>query len=152
VTTLEPGEHLIGIDPGRDKCGLAVLDDTGAPIDKFVVATGSLVGALEHCLGEYPQSTVVIGDGTGSGDLQAAIAEALPDLGLHPVAEHHTTERALELWREVEPVRGWRRLLPRALRFPARPIDDLAAWILAADYLGKPIPEHWHGRRGTGPE
>lgn len=129
------GDTVTAVDPGRDKCGVAVLDQSGAVLDKFVVRTDSFVGALRHCLQEYPHSHVIVGDGTGSEDLQARIAEEFPDLTLELIPEQRSTERALELWRDVEPARGWRRLLPRSLRFPLRPIDDFAAWVLAADYL-----------------
>ncbi len=137
MTAPSPGETVIAIDPGRDKCGMAVLDAAGELLDKFVVATQSVVGALEQCLGEHARSRVVVGDGTGSRDLQATIAERFPGLTPEVVPEERTTERALELWRDVEPPRGWKRLLPRSLRFPARPIDDFAAWVLASDYVGR---------------
>lgn len=137
MTARSPGETVIAIDPGREKCGLAVLDGAGELLDKFVVATPSIAGALEHCLGEHGTSRIIVGDGTGSKDLQAAIAQALPSPTLEIVPEERTTERALELWRDVEPPRGWRRLLPRSLRFPGQPIDDFAAWIMALDYLGR---------------
>ena len=135
MTGLATGDTVTAIDPGRDKCGVAVLDESGAVLDKFVVQTDSFVGALRHCLQEYPHSQVIVGDGTTSEALQARIADELPDLTFDLVPEQHTTERALELWRDVEPARGWRRLLPRSLRFPRRPIDDFAAWVLATDYL-----------------
>jgi hypothetical protein len=135
------GEVVIAVDPGREKCGVAVVDESGELLDKFVVATASLVGALKHCLEEYETCRLVVGDGTGSRDVQTAIAEALPALSLHIVSEEHTSERGLELWRDVQPPRGWRRLLPRSFRFPVRPIDDFAAWILAQDYLGEHGPK-----------
>ena len=135
MTGLATGDTVTAIDPGRDKCGVAVLDESGAVLDRFVVRTDSFVGALRHCLEEYPHSHVIVGDGTTSEALQARIADELPDLTFDLVPEQHTTERALELWRDVEPARGWRRLLPRSLRFPRRPIDDFAAWVLATDYL-----------------
>jgi len=135
VTGLATGDTVTAVDPGRDKCGVAVLDQSGAVLDKFVVRTDSFVGALRHCLQEYPHSRVIVGDGTTSEALQARIAEELPGLAFELIPEQHTTERALELWRDVEPAQGWRRLLPRSLRFPRRPIDDFAAWVLATDYL-----------------
>jgi RNase H-fold protein (predicted Holliday junction resolvase) len=135
VTAPPSGKTIIAIDPGREKCGLAVVDAAGGLLGKSVVPTALVAGALAQHLEEHAASRVIVGDGTGSRDLRATVAERLPNLALDTVPEEHTTERALELWRDVEPPQGWRRLLPRSLRFPRRPIDDFAAWILARDYL-----------------
>lgn len=137
MTAVSPGEAVIAIDPGREKCGVAVLDRTGHLLDKFVVGTPSVAQALAGCLRQHATSRVIVGDGTGSRDLRTAIAEELPSVTVEVVPEERTTERALELWRDVEPPQGWRRLLPRSLRFPSQPIDDFAAWILARDQLGR---------------
>jgi hypothetical protein len=94
-------------------------------------------------LSAAPEVTVIIGGGTSSKTAQAALRRVLPELAIQVVDEEHSTERALERWRDTVPPRGWRRLLPRSLRFPPGPIDDFAAWVLAEDYLmgeGDSIP------------
>jgi len=128
-------DFIIAIDPGREKCGIAVLTAAGTPVERDITPTRDLPDALNELLHKHPNSHVVIGDGTSSEQAQAAIAEAIPELGLATVPESHSTERALERWRDVTALAGWRRLLPRSLRFPPGPIDDFAAWILAEDHL-----------------
>ncbi len=123
---------IVAIDPGRDKCGIAALDAGRGLAEKIVVPTPDLPSALAEILLRHADAHVVIGDGTGSSDAQAAVLARSPELELCEVAEHHSTERALERWRDA--VSGWRRLLPRSLRFPPGPIDDFAAWVLAEEY------------------
>ncbi len=128
-------DFIIAIDPGREKCGIAVLTAAGAPVERDITPTSDLPTALKALLRKHPNSHVVIGDGTSSEQAQAAIVRAIPELELATVPEGYSTERALERWRDVTTLTGWRRLLPRSLRFPPGPIDDFAAWILAEDYL-----------------
>jgi len=135
VSDRRAGGAIIAIDPGREKCGLAAVAADGCLIEKAVVPTGELPDRLARMLSTAPEADVILGGGTSSKAVQAALRRALPDLTAAVVDEEHSTERALERWRDTVPPRGWRRLLPRALRFPPGPIDDFAAWVLAEDYL-----------------
>jgi len=137
VSDRRAGGAIIAIDPGREKCGLAAVAADGRLVEKAVVPTGELPDRLARMLSAAPEADVIIGGGTSSKTVQAALRQALPDLTAAVVDEEHSTERALERWRDTVPPRGWRRLLPRSLRFPPGPIDDFAAWILAEDYLTK---------------
>ena len=137
------GGAVIAIDPGRDKCGLAAVAADGRLIEKAVMPTGDLPDHLARMLSAAPEVTVIIGGGTSSKTAQAALRRVLPELAIQVVDEEHSTERALERWRDTVPPMGWRRLLPRSLRFPPGPIDDFAAWVLAEYYLmgeGDSIP------------
>ena len=51
------------------------------------------------------------------------------------VAEAGTTMEARQRYWELEPARGWRRLLPRGLRLPPRDVDDVVAQILLERHL-----------------
>jgi len=135
VTDRRAGGAIIAIDPGRDKCGLAALAADGRLLLKAVVPTAELPGHLARMVSEAPEAAVIIGGGTSSKAARAALRQALPDLAVEVVDEEHSTERGLERWRDTVPPSGWRRLLPRALRFPPGPIDDFAAWILAEEHL-----------------
>jgi hypothetical protein len=128
------GAQVIALDPGREKCGLAALNADGRLLYRTVTPTAQLPHHLAELLRDAPEATVLIGDGTSSQALQAALRAAIPGLALTVVPEAHSTERALERWRDTVPPRGWRRLLPRPLRFPSEPIDDFAAWLLADDH------------------
>jgi len=127
--------RVIAVDPGRDKCGVAALGPEGRLLYRAVVPTADLATHLADVFSDTPGATLLIGDGTSSKEAQAALRRAMPTVSLEVVPEAHSTERALERWRDTVAPRGWRRLLPRALRFPAEPIDDFAAWVLAEEFF-----------------
>lgn len=128
------GPTIIAIDPGRLKCGVAVVSARGELIEKAVVPVEGIAGALRQLLASYPGVHLVVGDSTGSRDVCRRIEAEFPDRPVERVPEYRSTERALSRWRDTVRPAGWERLLPRPLRFPREPIDDFAAWILAEEY------------------
>ena len=142
---------VLGLDPGRDKMGFAAVRR-----DKILLFSGILPSqeraALERALGreegmkeifspwlrECPSSDteglklslIVVGNGTCSGPLiervrRCARCEVLC------VDERGTTLVARErYWRLHRPA-WWQRFLPQSMRVPPRPLDDLAAWVIA---------------------
>ncbi|MGA1085536.1 MAG: resolvase [Vulcanococcus sp.] len=77
---------------------------------------------------------VVLGDGTGSKHWQ----RQLSDLGLavQVIPEAGTTLAARARYWQLEPPRGWRRLLPEGLRLPPRDYDDVVAQLLLERHWG----------------
>ncbi len=128
---------VVAIDPGREKCGVAVVSSEGTLLVKSVVAVASLAALLEQLLQTHQDPRLVVGDSTGSQGVCQALESAFPHIRIERVCEYRSTERARARWRETVRPRGWQKLLPRPFRFPSEPIDDFAAWILAEDYLGQ---------------
>ncbi len=124
----------MAIDPGREKCGVALLDSLDAKVlEQAVVARAALSSWLEACRACRGVRLAVIGHRTLS-DVISAEAERL-GYEVAIVNEDFSTEEARErYWRENPPC-GWRRLLPRTLLMPPRPVDDYAAVILGERYL-----------------
>ena len=52
-----------GLDPGRDKCGLAVVDEKGGCLFHQVVPTPALEKHLQRLYAEYGFSLLVMGNG-----------------------------------------------------------------------------------------
>lgn len=126
--TAVAGAALVAFDPGRH-VGVA-----------WVTAGGSLLLGAVIELDEVARvavpagARVVLGDGTGS----RALAAALRGRGLCPelVDETGTSEMARLLYWRRYPPRGVGRLVPVGLRVPPRPIDDFAAYAIALRVLG----------------
>ena len=125
----------IGLDPGRSKCGLVRSDQTTGQIEVAAVLSS------EECFKQIAIwqersgiEGVVLGDGTGSKHWQ----RQLSDLGLavHVIPEAGTTLAARTRFWQLEPPRGWRRLLPEGLRLPPRDYDDVVAQLLLERYWG----------------
>ena len=133
-----PDETLLAVDPGRAKCGLAVVAGPANPqcLERAVVATERLTLAVADILRRRPDiRRILIGGGTNSVTLRRALEAAFPQISLRTVDEYNTSARARQRFVQENPAPGWRRLLPSGLRSPEVPYDDYAAILLAEDYF-----------------
>ncbi len=141
-----PPITVLAVDPGRSKCGVAVVEcsppapSSAAPamraLRKQVVATESLLTELGKLLREFPAvETLVFGDGTQSNTLRKATAAMFPALKIALVNEHGSSQRARARYVLEHPARGWQKLLPPGMRAPETCYDDTVAQILAEEYL-----------------
>lgn len=141
------------LDPGRSKCGLVRCDASGTAI----LSAGVL--DPESCWQQLLQwqqqaliAGVVLGNGTGSDSWRRRLTQlALPVL---LVDEAGTTLAARQRFWQLEPARGWRRLLPQGLRLPPRDVDDVVAQLLLERHLQRPLRRsgmQWLPRVRTSP-
>ncbi len=125
---------VLGLDPGTRKCGFAVVDSTGArPPSLGIAPIEDLTQRLLEIVATTPPDVVALGRGTNV----AAVSKAARALGLRVelVDETETTLLARGRFFADHPPRGWRRLIPRGMLLPDRPIDDYAALLIAERFL-----------------
>jgi RNase H-fold protein (predicted Holliday junction resolvase) len=124
---------VLAIDPGREKCGVAVCRHAGVVVHR-VVRVDELAQVARQWIAAYGVDLVLLGNGTGSRDVRTRLSHiAVP---VEVSEEQGTTLAARRRFFQDHPPRGWRRLLPRSLQTPAVPYDDYAAIVLAETYLG----------------
>ena len=129
----QPGP-VAGLDPGRSKCGLVRTDSRCLCIvEADVLAPEACFERLQLWRQQGLIHRVVMGDGTGSRAWRARLTGLLP---LHTIGEAGSTLEARRRYWELEPARGWRRLLPAGLRQPPRDWDDIVAQLLVERWLG----------------
>ena len=129
---------FIGFDPGRDKCGVAVLTMTGQVMEHQVVAADEAIAHLAALQQRFDLQRLVVGDRTTSRAWQSKIqAELNPVPSICSVDEHRTTLMARDRYWEMYPAKGLTKLLPQGLREPPRPIDDIVAILLVERYLAQ---------------
>lgn len=123
---------VIAIDPGREKCGVAILSENGSFVQD-VIKTDELCAWVNKSRQECGNVPVVIGNGTGS---QAAIERLQRDCRVEPylIEEYKTTEEARRRYWQENPPAGWRRLVPTSMQVPPVPVDGYVAVILAERY------------------
>lgn len=126
---------VLAVDPGRDKCGIAVLGADGAVCHRAVVSTDQVAQEVARLVAEHAVRQLLIGDRTAVREVTRALREAGCPLAPLLVDEHRSSEAGRRRYFEDNPPRGWRRLLPVALQTPPRPYDDCVAVILAERYL-----------------
>ncbi|MBR5912995.1 MAG: pre-16S rRNA-processing nuclease YqgF [Selenomonadaceae bacterium] len=125
---------IIGVDPGKDKCGVAVLDSNGEVKFSEVIATSEFEIVLQKLSAQFEIELAILGNGTTHANAE----KKLRDIGLKVlvVDEKFTTEQARKLYWKKFPPQGWRKFLPTSMQVPPVPVDNLVAEILINRYLG----------------
>lgn len=128
---------ILGFDPGRDKCGLAVMSPGDLQLHYHqVVSATEAIASINLLLQKFSISIIVMGDRTTSTQWQKQLKEVLPArVEIFSVDEHNSTLAARDLYWQMYPPKGLTKLLPPGLREPPRPIDDLVAILLIERYL-----------------
>jgi RNase H-fold protein (predicted Holliday junction resolvase) len=136
---LENSKTVLAIDPGKSKCGLALVrrdaDENVHLIWHCIVPRDAILPKLQEAHDVEAYSLIVVGNGTTSKPLIHEIREAMPSMAILVVDEKETTLQARERYWEYNPRRGWRRLGPATMFMPPVPIDDYAAMVIAERVL-----------------
>jgi RNase H-fold protein (predicted Holliday junction resolvase) len=127
--------YVAGFDPGRDKCGVAVMTGDRRLCWHGIVASPQVISRLKALRCRFPFSQLVMGNQTASSQWRSQLREQFPDLEIIPVAEQFTSQLARQRYWQMYPPRGWQRLIPEGMRLPPRPIDDIVAIILLERWL-----------------
>lgn len=127
---------ILGIDPGKEKCGVAIVGLDRTVHLRQVISSQDLIQHVDRLLAEFSVSTVVIGDQTTSHFWQAQLRNCYPSLRLIAIDERHSSEQARSRYWQLNPPRGLTRILPESFRLPPEPWDDIVALILVERYMG----------------
>ncbi len=143
---------VAAIDPGREKCGVAVVAENGDVLEQSVVATERLADEMAARVRRFSPERILLGNGTTSRAAETAIREALPEIPVEIVDEYRTTDDARRAYWKAHPPTGWRRFLPTGMQVPPVPVDDFVAVLLAQRYLytSKCVKKPRLGRGGEG--
>lgn len=124
---------VLSIDPGREKCGLALVSHDGVAL-RMIVPRREVVASVVRLVSDHRVDRIIVGNGTGGKDLAESLASGT-SMRIDLVDERHSSERARARYFRENPPRGLRRLIPLGLQTPPQPYDDYVAVILAEDYL-----------------
>ncbi|MCA6575326.1 MAG: Holliday junction resolvase RuvX [Pseudanabaena sp.] len=130
---------LLGFDPGKQKCGIAVMGLDRKLHFQTVIPSVEAITKVGSLLNSYPISLMVMGDQTASQQWKAKLQSSFPDLRIITVDERYSSEQARQRFWEIYPATGLMKLVPRGMRSPDRPIDDIVAAILIERYLSRLI-------------
>ncbi len=130
---------IVSVDPGREKCGIAVVDSSGTVLKRKVVTTISVIDNLLELTEKYSADKILIGSGTNSKTIKKRIIESIPNIPIDIVDETHSTEIARKLYFKEYPPKGIFKIIPIGLQIPPVPYDDFAAVVLAKKYLNLSI-------------
>ena len=128
---------ILGFDPGRDKCGVAVMGLDRQVAYHRVVLAQEAIATLASLCSQFPIELIVMGDQTTSGSWKERIAATLSGVKIVQVDERYSSLEARDRFWEMYPPQGFNRLIPQGMRTPPRPVDDIVAIVLIERYLSK---------------
>lgn len=127
---------ILGFDPGRDKCGVALMDVNKQLHYHQVLESSKVTPTIAVLLKQFDIDVVVIGDQTTSKmwkqNLTEIISETVP---IVKIDERYSSLEARDRYWKMYPPQGFSRLIPPGMRIPPRPVDDIVAIILIERYL-----------------
>lgn len=129
------GPALLGLDPGRAKCGLAIVGIDRALHYHEVVPVEQVAKTIGKLRDRYPVSAIVLGDQTGSKQWSKTLSELPNAPTIRLVDERYSSLEARDRYWKMYPPKGLGKLLPQSLRSIPRPIDDIVAILLVERYL-----------------
>ncbi|MFP4498784.1 MAG: pre-16S rRNA-processing nuclease YqgF [Vulcanimicrobiota bacterium] len=133
---------IISIDPGSSKTGIAVINTGKEILERKIVPTKKLENEIKSCISTHNPDIIIMGDGTWSRRVKPRVEKVRGELPFCLVNEKHSTEKARLRYYKENPPKGFWKLIPVTLQAPPEPYDDLAAVIIAEDYIDKRLNEN----------
>lgn len=129
-------EMILGFDPGKDKCGVAVMEKERTLHYHQVIESRDVLNSLNALCQKFPINLCVMGNQTTSKSWKQKLLSALPEtVQIIQVDERYSSLEARDRYWQMYPPQGLTRLVPQGMRTPPRPIDDIVAIILIERYL-----------------
>ncbi|MBW4545742.1 MAG: pre-16S rRNA-processing nuclease YqgF [Symplocastrum torsivum CPER-KK1] len=129
---------ILGFDPGRDKCGLAVMGREQQLLYHQVVLSQDAIATIQQLCQEFVIETIVMGDQTTAKSWkQKIVGELGTSIPIMLVDERYSSLEARDRYWQMYPPKGIELLIPKGLRQPPRPVDDIVAILLIERYLKK---------------
>jgi RNase H-fold protein (predicted Holliday junction resolvase) len=133
---------ILGFDPGRQKCGVAIVGVDRLVCYYQVVPSDTAIATIQQLQQQFSISLIVMGDQTTSQEWKHRLQEQLADsLPIVLVDERNSSLEARDRYWQMHPARGAASLVPKALRRIPRPIDDIVAILLIERYLGNLVSQ-----------
>lgn len=128
-------QTILGLDPGRDKCGIAIIQGQQKLLYHQIVDSDQAIAKIGQLTQKYPLELIVMGNGTTSKSWYQQIKSNLATVPIITIDERNSTLEARDRYWLMYPPQGLQRIIPQGLRVPPRPVDDIVAIILIERYL-----------------
>ncbi|BAS54945.1 resolvase RNase H domain protein fold protein [Leptolyngbya boryana NIES-2135] len=129
---------ILGFDPGRQKCGVAVMGVDRRIYYHQVISSEETISTISSLRSQFPISLLVMGDQTSSKTWRQKLETDLSEpMRIITVDERNSSLEARDRYWQMYPPKGLTRLIPEGMRTPPRPIDDIVAILLIERYLGR---------------
>lgn len=126
---------ILGFDPGRDKCGVAVADEELTVHYHQVIESADAIATIKQLSQQYSLDLIVMGNLTTSKDWYQKLISNFEPMNIVMVDENNSSLEARDRYWQIYPATGLKKLIPQSMRIPPRPIDDIVAILLIERYL-----------------
>ena len=126
---------ILGFDPGRDKCGVAVADENLKVYYHQVIESANAIATIQQLTQKYPVNLIVMGNLTTAKTWYNQLTSNFAELPIMMVDESNSSLEARDRYWQMYPPQGLRKLIPQSLRVPPCAIDDIVAILLIERYL-----------------
>lgn len=133
---------ILGMDPGQQKCGLALMGVDRTIHYHQVVPASDAIATIDSLRQDWPISLLVMGDQTTARDWKQKLEQTLATpLSIITVDERYSSLEARDRFWQMYPPQGLMRLVPQGMRSTPRPVDDIVAIILIERYLERLVAQ-----------
>jgi len=128
---------ILGFDPGRDKCGIAVMACDRKIVYQKVVPSPQALATISLLCQQYPIEQIVLGNQTTSQMWLNQIKNLFSNdlIAISLVDERNSSLEARDRYWQIYPPQGLAQLIPKGMRIPPRPVDDIVAILLIERFL-----------------
>ena len=126
---------ILGFDPGRDKCGVAVADENLQVYYHQVIESANAIATIQQLTQKYNLNLIVMGNLTTAKTWYKQLAANFTAIPIMMVDENNSTLEARDRYWQMYPAQGLRKLIPQTMRIPPCAIDDIVAILLIERYL-----------------
>lgn len=126
---------VLAIDPGKRKCGIAIVDNKLQLIEGEVVENKELIYKIGIHLEKHSISNILIGSGTNSGEIKKRIKENFFGIRIIEIPEKNSTMQARKRYFDYYPPAGFLKIFPKSFLVPPCPYDDFAALVIAERFF-----------------
>lgn len=127
---------FLGFDPGKDKCGVAVMGSDRYLHYHQVISSVEVLTTIKYLYQKYSIDLVIMGNQTTSKLWQKQLVNVLPtSVKIVKVDERYSSLEARDRYWQMYPPKGLYLLIPKGMRVPPRPVDDIVAIVLIERWL-----------------
>lgn len=103
-----------------------------------IVGANEAIATLQTIYQRFPVSLMIMGDQTTAQEWRKKLEENLStDTRIILVDERYTSLEARDRYWQMYPPRGLNQIIPKGMRTPPRPVDDIVAILLIERYLDR---------------
>ncbi len=127
------GTVILSIDPGTEKCGIALLNLKGEVLNQLILPFNELEPFIKKITEMHSPMKVAIGNSTGCKRVIQIMNQM--KINYEIIEERYSSLEARQLYFKMHPPRGLKKLLPKGFWVPSVAIDDWSAVIIGQRYL-----------------